>query len=146
MFWASAPLLELPEWNVSIFSPTLVCGVFISAFFTDKICFHCSTKILPFKFSMHLVTEDSPWRGYATWNDLKMNKLLGDSLFLSFKRPKCHLVVTPLNCKGKKKYLEIWRGGAKLRDKKTSPSVVSVKRRCMLLIFLCQFRIETKRE
>ena len=47
----------------------------------NKICLHCLSAILAFKFSMHLVTEDSPWRGYATWNDLKMNQLLGDSFF-----------------------------------------------------------------
>ena len=35
--------------------------------FANKIC--------------HLVTEDSPWRGYTTWNDLKMNDLLGGSFF-----------------------------------------------------------------
>ena len=72
----------------------------------NKICLHCLSAILSFKFSMHLVTEDSPWRGYATWNDLKMNKLLGDSFFLSTKWPICHSVVTPLDCKRKKKYLE----------------------------------------
>ena len=42
----------------------------------------------------------------------------GRLLFLSSKRPICHSVVTPLNCKGKKKYIVIWRCGAKLRGKK----------------------------